>query len=309
MSRSCQSDDVLEPDDRRRRARRARGRRSARRPSGCACAASRRSPSCLARTAPRPRAPRFARDGGSRSRSARATSRSARGRRAARRGGRARSPASRADPARGRAARRRRARPRGRGRRSCRRCPRAGRRGSTRARAASRTRSRSSSNAQPASFQPNVVGSAWIPWVRPMQIVRRCSSACFTTASIARFEPGEDQLPGILDLEREGRVDDVRGGEAVVDPAALGPELLGDGIDESGGVVVGDPLDLGDALDARRLARRRESRRHPRQGSLLPRPSRRARRARPRASVRACPPPTRHCASRAGSSGRSRSPV
>ena len=30
---------------------------------------------------------------------------------------------------------------------------------------------RSSSNAQPASFQPNVVGSAWIPCERPMQIV------------------------------------------------------------------------------------------------------------------------------------------
>ena len=67
------------------------------------------------------------------------------------------------------------------------------------------------------------------------------------------IQPGEDQLPGVLDLEREGRVDDVGGGEAVVDPAALGPELLGDGVDERGGVVVGDPLDLRDALDARRL--------------------------------------------------------
>ena len=37
---------------------------------------------------------------------------------------------------------------------------------------ASRTRSRSSSNAQPASLRPNVVGSAWTPCVRPIVIVR-----------------------------------------------------------------------------------------------------------------------------------------
>ena len=36
---------------------------------------------------------------------------------------------------------------------------------------ATRARARSSSKAQPASFQPNVVGSAWTPCVRPMQIV------------------------------------------------------------------------------------------------------------------------------------------
>ena len=38
-------------------------------------------------------------------------------------------------------------------------------------RAGDRSRSRSSANAQPASLSPNVVGSAWTPWVRPMQIV------------------------------------------------------------------------------------------------------------------------------------------
>ena len=97
--------------------------------------------------------------------------------RAARRAGRARSPASRAGPARARAARRRSARPRGRSRRTCRPCRRAGRRGIASSARARRVRSRSSSNAQPASFQPNVVGSAWMPCERPMQIVRRCSSA------------------------------------------------------------------------------------------------------------------------------------
>ena len=50
---------------------------------------------------------------------------------------------------------------------------------------ARRVRSRSSSKAQPASFQPNVVGSAWMPCERPMQIESRCSSACLTTAASA----------------------------------------------------------------------------------------------------------------------------
>ena len=96
----------------------------------------------------------------------------ARARRAARRAGRARSPASRPGRARGRAARRRSARPPGRSRRRCRPCRRTGRRGTSRARARGASRARSSSNAQPASFQPNVVGSAWMPCERPMQIVR-----------------------------------------------------------------------------------------------------------------------------------------
>ena len=63
-----------------------------------------------------------------------------------------------------------------------------------------------------------------------------------------RVEPARISFAGVLDLQRERRVDDVRRGEAVVDPAALRPELLGDGVDERGGVVVGRPLDLGDAL-------------------------------------------------------------
>ena len=33
-----------------------------------------------------------------------------------------------------------------------------------------------------------------------------------------------------------------------MEPAAFGPELLRDRVDEGGHVVVGDPLDLGDAL-------------------------------------------------------------
>src|SRR5262249_30081699 len=65
-------------------------------------------------------------------------------------------------------------------------------------------------------------------------------------------ETCEEQLPGVLDLQRERSVDDVGGGEAVVDPAAFGAELLGDRVDERGDIVVSRALDLGDALGRRR---------------------------------------------------------
>ena len=61
-------------------------------------------------------------------------------------------------------------------------------------------------------------------------------------------EAREDQRARLADLQRERRVDDVGGGEAVVEPAALLAELLGDGVDEGGGVVVERRLELGDPL-------------------------------------------------------------
>ena len=60
----------------------------------------------------------------------------------------------------------------------------------------------------------------------------------------------EDERAGLADLERERGVDDVGGGEPVVEPAALLAELLGDGVDEGGGVVVERRLELGDPLRA-----------------------------------------------------------
>ena len=79
---------------------------------------------------------------------------------------------------------------------------------------------RSSSNAQTASLRPNVVGSAWTPCVRPIVSVSRCSSARATTASNARSMPSRISSPAAPQLQRERRVDDVRGGQAVVEPAA-----------------------------------------------------------------------------------------
>jgi hypothetical protein len=58
-----------------------------------------------------------------------------------------------------------------------------------------RPRSRSSAKAQPASLSPNVVGSAWTPWVRPIISVPRCSSARAITATSARSIPVRTRAP------------------------------------------------------------------------------------------------------------------
>src|SRR6266511_3318915 len=50
----------------------------------------------------------------------------------------------------------------------------------------SRSRSRSSSNVHRASLWPNVMGSAWTPWVRPIITVLRCSIARARTTAISR---------------------------------------------------------------------------------------------------------------------------
>ena len=115
-------------------------------------------------------------------------------------------------------------------------------------RARDASRPRSSSNAQPASFRPKVVGSACTPCVRPICSVARCSSARATTTASARSSPARISAPASRICSGERGVDDVGRGEPVVEPAALLAELLGDGVDERGGVVVERRLELGDAL-------------------------------------------------------------
>ena len=100
---------------------------------------------------------------------------------------------------------------------------------------------------------------------------------------IARRQPVgvvEEPLAGGLQLERETRVDDVAARQPEVEVAPLRADGLGDLADEGDDVVVGGPLDLGDALDvdARPVLDRREHvrrdeaarRLHPRDGELDP---------------------------------------
>src|SRR5579884_2055351 len=68
----------------------------------------------------------------------------------------------------------------------------------------------------------------------------------------------EDQRSRLPDLERERGVDDVGGGEAVVEPAAFLAEPLRDGVDERRGVVVERRFELRHALGRRRRRALRE---------------------------------------------------
>ena len=62
----------------------------------------------------------------------------------------------------------------------------------------------------------------------------------------------EDQPPRVAELEGERGVEDVRGGQPVVEPAPGVAEVAGDGVDERGHVVTGLALQLRDALRRRR---------------------------------------------------------
>ena len=117
--------------------------------------------------------------------------------------------------------------------------------------AARRCSLRCASKASPASFTPKVVGSAWTPCVRPTLSVSTCSRARAASAVDQLARAGEHDLAGVAQRQRERGVEDVGGGQPVVDPAPRRPGRLREHVDEGGDVVVGDLLALGDRLDAR----------------------------------------------------------
>ena len=106
---------------------------------------------------------------------------------------------------------------------------------------------------------PNVVGSAWMPCVRPTIGVSRNSRARAAIADSSCGRGREDAIERARHLQRERGVDDVARREPVVHPRAGGltDARLHD-VDERGDVVVGDLLALvhrGD-VDPRALAHR-----------------------------------------------------
>ncbi len=64
---------------------------------------------------------------------------------------------------------------------------------------------RSTSNAQPASLRPSVVGSAWTEWVRPIITVSASARARTTIAASQPVGVGEEAPAGRRELERERR--------------------------------------------------------------------------------------------------------
>ena len=138
--------------------------------------------------------------------------------------------------------------------------------------------------------------------MRPIIVVSASARARATSTAIEPVAVAEQPLAGGAQLQRQARVDDVAARQAEVEVAALRPDRLGDLGHEGDDVVVGRALDLGDPLDVD-LGAGLDAPRAPRPGSGRAPPGRGRRRARPGASARSGPPPTRSRPSRRACSG------
>ena len=167
----------------------------------------------------------------------------------------------------------------------------------TRGRRPTGVRSRSSCSAHSATLAPNVVGSAWMPWVRPIITVSQVRAGELDERAQQPVGGVEHEVGGVAHRPAQRGVDDVRRRQPVVDPRAgrRADALLHD-VDERGDVVVGRALALehgGDerVVDDRRplparggvvAAARRRARRGPRSPAARPPASGRSASCRPR---------------------------
>jgi hypothetical protein len=101
---------------------------------------------------------------------------------------------------------------------------------------------------KPGHFQAEGVGSAWMPWLRPMVTVSLCSNARRFRRPAARPCPSS-RRSARDQLHVEAGVEHVRRGHALVHEAGIRPDDLGEMGQEGDDVVLGFPLDLVDAVD------------------------------------------------------------
>ena len=172
-----------------------------------------------ARRALRLRAPRCAAGAGFRERSFRAWRRSGRARRRSWRAGRARSPGRRSARVPGPGGRRCALRLRVRYARRFRRRPKSCRRAFRRRLPRSDGHCAASSSYQRASFRPNVIGSAWMPCVRPIWTVCLNSKARRLEDLGQLIESAFDKLGSLADQQRLRGIDDIVRGQPIMQPA------------------------------------------------------------------------------------------
>ena len=97
-----------------------------------------------------------------------------------------------------------------------------------------------------------MVGSAWMPWLRPMVGVILCSKARRFSAASSASTSAMQEVGGARELHVEAGVEHVRGGHALVHEARLGADDLGQMGEEGDDVVLDLALDLVDARDVER---------------------------------------------------------
>ena len=94
-----------------------------------------------------------------------------------------------------------------------------------------------------------MIGSAWMPWLRPMVGVSLCSKARRLRAASRRVDVGDEQVGGAHQLHIEAGVEHVGGRHALVHEARFGADDLGQVGKEGDDVVLGLALDGVDAGD------------------------------------------------------------
>jgi hypothetical protein len=74
-------------------------------------------------------------------------------------------------------------------------------------------------------LDPNVTGSAWMPWLRPIVGVSLCSKARRFSTLEQLVDVGKQDVDGARKLHREAGVEHVGRGHALVDEARVGPRI------------------------------------------------------------------------------------
>jgi len=93
----------------------------------------------------------------------------------------------------------------------------------TRSRAVcSRSRARVNSSYISAIFNPKVVGSAWIPWLRPIIGVNGARALFWATVSRSAFTSAMRMSADFGSSAPQGRIDNIAAGQAKMQPAAGG---------------------------------------------------------------------------------------
>ena len=94
-----------------------------------------------------------------------------------------------------------------------------------------------------------MVGSAWMPWLRPTVGVTLCSRRALLQRGQHQVDVLQQEVGGAGELHGERGVEHVGRGHALVQEARLRADDLGDVGQEGDDVVLRYPLDLVDLLD------------------------------------------------------------
>ena len=119
----------------------------------------------------------------------------------------------------------------------------------------SRSRLRPASTYQTATLRPKVVGSACTPCVRADGQRVAVAQGQRRQRRAQALLPGDEQIGGVAELQRGGRVPDVVGGEADVHEARVGAELLLEAGEQRDHLVLDARLDREDARRCRPACR------------------------------------------------------